>query len=68
MSALAIRRRHSHRFILRFSFAFLDLVQGWCARARERRMLLQLDERMLKDIGVSRADVVQEAGKPFWRG
>ena len=30
-------------------------------------MLLQLDERMLKDIGVTRVDVAQEASKPFWR-
>jgi uncharacterized protein YjiS (DUF1127 family) len=24
-------------------------------------------DRMLKDVGISRADAVREAGKPFWR-
>jgi uncharacterized protein YjiS (DUF1127 family) len=37
-------------------------------RRRERRMLLELDERMLRDIGISRADALREAGKPFWQG
>lgn len=39
----------------------------WHERARQRRRLLQLDDRMLKDIGVSRADAVHEASKPFWQ-
>jgi uncharacterized protein YjiS (DUF1127 family) len=36
-------------------------------RARERRTLAGLDDRMLKDIGLTRADVAAESGKPFWR-
>ena len=39
----------------------------WHERARQRRRLLELDDRMLKDIGVSRADAVREASKPFWQ-
>ncbi|HEX2841209.1 DUF1127 domain-containing protein [Hyphomicrobium sp.] len=34
--------------------------------ARERRQLMTLDERALKDIGVSRADAEQEWSRPFW--
>ena len=33
--------------------------------ARERRMLLQLDDRMLKDIGIGRSEAFYEASKPF---
>jgi uncharacterized protein YjiS (DUF1127 family) len=29
--------------------------------------LLTLDDWLLKDIGLSRADVLREALKPFWR-
>ena len=36
-------------------------------RRRQRRALMSLDDRLLKDIGLSRADVDQECGKPFWR-
>jgi len=45
-----------------------DLLGGWRQRAADRRHLLALDDGMLRDIGLSRADVELEAGKPFWRG
>jgi uncharacterized protein YjiS (DUF1127 family) len=40
---------------------------SWSERARQRRTLAALDERMLKDIGLTRADVATESEKPFWR-
>jgi uncharacterized protein YjiS (DUF1127 family) len=45
-----------------------DLVSTWMDRARQRRTLLELDTRMLSDVGLSRADAVHEADKPFWQG
>ena len=36
-------------------------------RYRERRALQRLDDHMLSDIGIGRADVDLEANKPFWR-
>ena len=39
----------------------------WQERARERAVLGEMDDRMLKDIGLSRADIVREASKPIWR-
>lgn len=66
MSALAARRRLRDRLSLS-PLSVLELLVTWQARAQERRLLLQLDERMLKDIGVTRADVAREAAKPFWR-
>jgi len=41
---------------------------AWYERARQRRHLSALDDRMLKDIGLTRADVEFEAGKHFWKG
>jgi uncharacterized protein YjiS (DUF1127 family) len=46
----------------------LDTVLLWHERARQRRQLLQLNDAMLRDIGLVRADALGEAGKPFWRG
>ncbi len=39
----------------------------WRERWRQRQMLGALDDSLLKDIGLSRADVEQERAKPFWR-
>jgi uncharacterized protein YjiS (DUF1127 family) len=33
----------------------------------QRRALARLDDRLLGDIGLSRADAAWEGGKPFWR-
>ena len=40
---------------------------AWLERMRERRQLAGLSDDMLKDIGVSRADVEHVVEKPFWR-
>ncbi|MEK0083027.1 DUF1127 domain-containing protein [Benzoatithermus flavus] len=47
--------------------AMLERVACWQQRRRTRRLLWQLDERELQDIGLSRADVWAETRKPFWR-
>jgi uncharacterized protein YjiS (DUF1127 family) len=44
-----------------------DELLGWHERARSRRMLAELDDRMLHDIGINRADVSSEVSRPFWR-
>ncbi len=44
-----------------------DLVYLWQRRIAEREHLLALDNRMLADIGISRADAAREAGKRFWQ-
>ena len=45
----------------------VQLVQIWRERARQRRQLECLNDRMLRDIGLTRADVFAEASKPFWQ-
>ncbi len=43
---------------------------GWLRRAAERssqrRALALLNDRLLRDVGLSRADAEAEARKPFW--
>jgi uncharacterized protein YjiS (DUF1127 family) len=38
-----------------------------CRKRRERRRLLELDDRMLADIGITREQAEHEAGKRPWR-
>ena len=44
-----------------------DALQRWRERGRQRRALENLNDDMLKDIGVSRCDVYRESSKGFWR-
>ncbi len=39
----------------------------WQQRVSERAALASLDDRFLKDMGLTRADAEREYGKPFWR-
>jgi uncharacterized protein YjiS (DUF1127 family) len=39
----------------------------WRRRRRDRRELARLDERTLKDLGLTRADAEFLLNKPFWR-
>jgi uncharacterized protein YjiS (DUF1127 family) len=36
-------------------------------RQRQRYTLAQLDDRMLRDMGISRSEAERESAKPFWR-
>ena len=45
-----------------------DWLLLWQERAAQRRRLGELDDRMLRDIGLDRADITHEITKPFWRG
>ena len=46
-------------------------LQAWwregLRRQRTRQHIAELDERMLKDIGITFAEAEHEANKPFWR-
>jgi uncharacterized protein YjiS (DUF1127 family) len=39
----------------------------WQARAEERYTLAEMDERLLRDMGIRREEAVAESRKPFWR-
>ena len=45
----------------------VDALLEWQRRQRDRAALSALDDRMLSDIGLSRADVEAEISKRFWQ-
>ena len=45
----------------------MDIAVRWQERAHERRRLIDMEDRMLADIGLSRTDAQAEFNKPFWR-
>lgn len=62
-----------HRFVLEMGKrpAGLAGLLAWLGRtmlrSRGRSSLAELDDRLLRDIGVSRAEARRESNKPFWR-
>jgi uncharacterized protein YjiS (DUF1127 family) len=45
----------------------IALLKTWRRRAYERQMLVTMSDAMLRDIGITRCDAMNEASKPFWR-
>jgi hypothetical protein len=58
------REQHGRPSWSRRAIALLD---EWRERGRGRRHLQMLDDRLLQDIGVTRADAEWEMTKPFWK-
>lgn len=47
--------------------ALRALLREWRHRSRSRRELAELDEHLLKDVGITRDQARTEIDKPFWR-
>lgn len=45
----------------------LATLIAWQQRYELRRHLLEMDDHLLEDVGISRDQARQEAAKPFWR-
>jgi uncharacterized protein YjiS (DUF1127 family) len=46
--------------------ALMQLPRFWIERAGQRRALLDLDERQMRDVGLDPVMVRSEGLKPFW--
>ncbi|HKW55695.1 MAG TPA: DUF1127 domain-containing protein [Stellaceae bacterium] len=42
-------------------------LETWRRRAQSRTQLAHLDQRELRDIGLTPAEAARECAKPFWR-
>jgi uncharacterized protein YjiS (DUF1127 family) len=58
--AIGERARHAAAILA-------QAVSDWRERTRQRYTLARLDDRLLRDMGLTRADVDQEVSKPFWQ-
>ncbi len=62
----ALRAGPAGRFAQALGRLYTRLLE-WQERAEQRAHPAGMDERLRKDIGITLADAVHEAGKPFWR-
>jgi uncharacterized protein YjiS (DUF1127 family) len=47
-------------------FAWVKALARWQERWRQRQCLRDLDDHMLRDIGLTRCQALEEAHRPFW--
>lgn len=48
-------------------FEALQTLEIWYERSKQRRRLAQLDDHLLRDIGIDRLAAMEEMSKPFWQ-
>jgi uncharacterized protein YjiS (DUF1127 family) len=65
MSPAAIDRVGGVR-TLRWPHGPAALVARWLDRARSRRALADLNDHLLRDVGLTAAEARRESAKPFW--
>lgn len=46
---------------------FIQHIKLWKSRSRQRKVLANLDQRLLDDIGLNHQQVQEEIAKPFWK-
>ncbi len=49
-------------------YRIMSVLEIWAARRRSRRALAMLSDYHLRDIGITRAQAMEEAARPFWDG
>jgi uncharacterized protein YjiS (DUF1127 family) len=63
----AAARRRPGLSLGRALTALVSQLLLWQERSNERLRLREMDDHMLKDLGISRAQAYRESEKPFWR-
>ena len=46
--------------------SFFRTISLWTERSKQRHVLAELDDHLLKDVGLSRGAARREVAKPFW--
>ena len=52
--------------LLGLTIRAFETLLAWQTRAAERGQLAAMDDRLLRDVGLTRSDVERERIKPFW--
>jgi uncharacterized protein YjiS (DUF1127 family) len=65
--AITWRPSWHHGGLTRLGGAAVRAVWFWMERSRQRRALAELDDYLLRDIGLTRDEAQRECANPFWK-
>jgi uncharacterized protein YjiS (DUF1127 family) len=66
-SLTKVPRHSALHWVSNAGVGLVTTLRAWRRRTRDRAELAALDDRMLADIGLSRAEAEFLGNKPFWR-
>lgn len=66
MTTRSLSASPAHRAVGNRGTAWIDWLRRVLHAAESRRQLAEMDRRMLADIGVSRAEALEEAARAPW--
>ena len=55
------------RLVAKEANKIATILLTWQRRMAARYVMIEMEERILRDIGITREDVLREAQKPFWK-
>ncbi len=55
-----------NKFPSPLGFHWFQTVSVWSHRINQRKTLMQMSDRLLVDIGLTREQISEECEKPFW--
>lgn len=64
---LLIKLYRGQVVLLSFLRAMLGQLRKYRELSKQRKLLAQLPDYLLKDMGITRADALNEASKKFWK-
>jgi uncharacterized protein YjiS (DUF1127 family) len=65
--AVAQHRSLHHGGLIRLGGVAVHTLWFWLERSRQRRALAELDDYLLRDIGLTRDEAQRECANPFWK-
>jgi len=66
-STILTGTQHSVGQATGFLASLIEAPFVWLERVQDRRRMADLDDHLLRDIGLSRAEAERVAARPFWR-
>ena len=67
MTTMILQQKATGISLVKKVIAIISAMNLWIERYHQRKQLAELEPRMMRDLGLSKAQVQAEISKPFWK-